>query len=104
MRGDRVRERRELLRLSQSELAQRVGTGQKRISAWERGESGATDDMIIGLARAMETSADWLLGLTDDPTPRPNDLSERERRVISAWRQGNREEAARVILISKVGV
>lgn len=98
MRGDRIREKRESLGLSQTDLAEQVGTGQKRVSAWERGESGATDDMIVGLARALQTSSDWILGLTDDPTPRPGDLIPKEEKAIALWRRGEITEAIKVMV------
>jgi hypothetical protein len=52
------------------------------------------------LARALECSADYLLELTDDPTPHhvPAGLSETEQRVIAALRADDRLGAIRLIV------
>lgn len=88
LRGDRVKQRRLSIGLSQEELALRAGTDQKRISKYERGESDANGETISQLAQALETSADYLLGLTDDPTPHLEsaDLTPSEKHMISAMR------------------
>ncbi|CAG1001092.1 HTH-type transcriptional regulator ImmR [Anaerolineae bacterium] len=88
LRGDRVRERRQVIGLSQEELASQAGTDQKRISKYERGESDANGETISHLAKALQTSADYLLGLTDDPTPHLEsaDLTPNEKHMISAMR------------------
>ena len=100
LRGNRVRQRRTEMHLSQADLGERIGTDQNRISRYERGESDATGETLAALAKILETSVDWLLGLTDDPTPaiERNDLSQNERAAIAAWRRGDRAEAAKVIL------
>jgi len=99
IRGDRVRERRILLNLTQEELAAKARTDQKRISKYEKGQSDATGDTLAGLAQALETSTDWLLGLTDDPTPKfqSNELSPIEQKVIAAMRRGDRMAAVAII-------
>lgn len=42
---------------------------QKAVSAVERGRSGLLMDGLAAAAKALDVSTDWLLGLTDDPTP-----------------------------------
>lgn len=104
MRGDRLKARRQYLRLTQEALEELSGLDQKSISEWETGKRGINDENLIILAGILDTSSDWLLGITDDPTRRPFELSPKEQAVINAWRVGNREEAARVILIDGVQV
>ena len=55
---------------------------QKAVSAVERGRSGLLMDGLAAAAKALDVSTDWLLGLTDDPTPagqRAIHLTEMER-------------------------
>jgi transcriptional regulator with XRE-family HTH domain len=70
MLGSRVREARERLGLSQEQLAQQIAI--ERNTLWYI-EAGRTKhpraDQIAALAQALQVSADYLLGLTDDPTP-----------------------------------
>jgi len=66
----RLRQLRDAHALSQGQVAVYVGVAQTSYSALERGVvHPKTIDAITALARFYEVSADYLLGLTDDPTP-----------------------------------
>lgn len=65
MRGDRLREARQL---TQRELAARCGLGEKQIWRYENNESDPTGDYVARIARELEVSADYLLGLAEKPT------------------------------------
>jgi len=66
-RSDRMKALRDQLGLSQSELARRAHSTQQTIN---RLEAGGTDNPrnLLPLARALQTSAAFLMGETDDPT------------------------------------
>ena len=69
--GDRIRKvRRDVARLSQSEMGAAIGVSQKVYAAWESGRSRPTD--IVEIAKRVETltlvPAGWLLGVTSQPT------------------------------------
>lgn len=69
--GDRIRELRIRLRQSQAGLAEHVGISQPTVSELERGVIVNVDAWIVAkLSAALETTMDYLLGLTDDPSPR----------------------------------
>ena len=69
--GRRLRDARDLRRLSQSELADRARIPVAMISHFETGVRGsASADNLVKLANALEVSVDFLLGRADDPTPR----------------------------------
>ena len=65
--GERIKERRLLLNLSQSQLASRLETESSVISRWEGDKVCVSQKYILKLAQALNTSADYLLGKTDDP-------------------------------------
>lgn len=67
-RNDRLKMLREGLGLSQSELARRAMSTQQTVN---RLESGGTDNPrnLLALARALQTSAAYLMGETDDSSP-----------------------------------
>lgn len=66
----RLRDRRKAVGLSQGELANILGVAQSYVSQIESGRSGPpTIDRAFDMARACETSVDYLIGLTDDPLP-----------------------------------
>lgn len=54
---------------TQAYVAQAIGISQRKYSYIETGIQQLTDDLIIKLAVFYKTSTDYLLGLTDDPTP-----------------------------------
>jgi transcriptional regulator with XRE-family HTH domain len=96
----RIYEFRKKRGLTQAALALRSGISQTAISNYEVGDREPGSTAIIALARAMGCSADYLLGLTDDPTPRsmPADLSEQEQAIIAALRAGDYKKAVRLVM------
>jgi len=54
--------------LSQEQLAEKTGLFPTDISKYERGISMPTLPRLVRLARALEVSADYLLGLSDKET------------------------------------
>ena len=63
----RIRELRNGHDVSQMQLANALGLTQYAIGMMERGYRGTTIDKIVLLARYFHVSADYLLGITDDP-------------------------------------
>lgn len=55
--GQRIRKRRELLGMTQDQLAQRVGCSQPAI---KKIEAGGNTRLLIEIAHALDTSAEWL--------------------------------------------
>lgn len=66
--GDRLRELRERDKLTQGELAARIGTSASTLSRIEKGEiESPGSDIVVRLARVFRVSTDFLLGITDYP-------------------------------------
>ena len=65
--GERIRAAREIKRLSTAQLAERVPCSERSVQGWEAGSARPKYEQIVGLARVLEVSADYLLGL---PTQR----------------------------------
>lgn len=69
--GDRISERLKALDLSQAELARRVGITQPAINHLiKRGSGGSAH--LYKIARELQTTPEYLVGETDDPTPDGN--------------------------------
>lgn len=98
-RGDRVTRLREALGLSQEELADKVKTSQKQISKYESGAEPGSEKLML-LAKALNTTSDYLLGLTDYPD-RPirgtGDLDTREIEAIQLLRNADPETRQKII-------
>ena len=67
--GERIRKLREAKHMRQSDLAELLGNDGNTISRWERGVIGIGSAYIMKLAEVFDTTADYLLGKTDDPEP-----------------------------------
>lgn len=65
----RIRDLREDRDLSQRELAELLGMSQTGYSKYETGENDIPIQILVRLAGIYHTSTDYLLELTDDPTP-----------------------------------
>ncbi len=71
--------------MTQLELAQRADLERKAISRYESGLNTPGGKALATLAQIFGVSADYLLCLTDDPTPPPmfeSELSALEREVV----------------------
>jgi len=103
--AQRILQRRKLLSLSQEELAYRIGTSQRQISHYERGENEPTARVLDALAEALETSADWLLGRTDIPE-RPlrgqGDLNDLEVEIVQTVRKKPKETQFKILEVVKL--
>ena len=68
--GERLRVRRQQLGLRQQTLAHDMGAAQGWISELERGKQTRLEaETVYRFARALGCTTDYLMGLTDDPTP-----------------------------------
>lgn len=78
--GDRIRILRKLNNLKQDELAEGLDVTGSAVGSWERNLREPSLETIGKLAKRFEVSADYLLGLTDDPRGHakdaPSDLRE----------------------------
>ncbi|MDD9266012.1 helix-turn-helix domain-containing protein [Paenibacillus sp. GCM10023248] len=70
--GERIKERREKLNLKQDQLADMMGITRHVLSSYESDRNFPPGKTLGSLADALKTSADYLLGRTDDPTPPVN--------------------------------
>lgn len=100
LRGDRLRELREKNRLSREKLTAYLEIGPNQVARYESGENDPSGEIIKRLAQFFSVSTDYLLGLTDDPSPHvaAGELNEKEIAALTAWRRGERFEAVRVIV------
>lgn len=68
--GQRIFEQRKEVGETQKTLAQLLGVGETQISEIERGNRTTSAERIALICRHYKVSADYLLGLTDDPEPK----------------------------------
>jgi transcriptional regulator with XRE-family HTH domain len=100
MRNDRLKELRERSGHTQESLAELLGKDIKQVWRWESGKADPSADALVDLAQALKVSTDYLLGISDNPTPnnQSGELSVQEWQVIRALRRGERYEAIKAIV------
>lgn len=60
--GQRIRTRRERLRLTQRDVANGLQVSAQAVSKWERGENAPDVGVLVALSQLLGVSLDWLLG------------------------------------------
>jgi transcriptional regulator with XRE-family HTH domain len=103
IQATRLRDRRKALGINQAALAVLIGVNQGQISRYESGETIPSSDILAALARALQTSADWLLGLEEERKPdfQVGELTLKEREAVTAWRCGQRLQAIQIIILDE---
>lgn len=66
---NRIRDLREDNDLFQTQVAKMLGMSQTGYSKYETGENDIPTQVLIKLAKFYNTSVDYILGITDVPTP-----------------------------------
>lgn len=67
--GERLRQIRELRKMTQAQAAKEVGVSRSALNMYERDQRDPDSATLSALARCYKVSTDWLLGETDDPSP-----------------------------------
>lgn len=90
--GERIKFRRNQLGLSQDELANALGKSQNQIYLYEKGKALPSVEGLILLARHLQTTPDWLLGMDDES------LSPIEQEAVNILRRQKNEERRQALL------
>lgn len=64
--GERIRNRREKLKLSQGYVAEQIGVSRQAVSKWETGQSEPTAENLVRLAELFEISLAELVGAEEN--------------------------------------
>jgi transcriptional regulator with XRE-family HTH domain len=90
---------REARKLTQEELALRTGLVVSQMNRYEKGKSDPSADALARVAKELEVTTDWLLGLVEMPSHHleEKDISATERKLLAAFRDGRLAEMLRII-------
>lgn len=80
--SNRLKNLREKMGYTQSDLAKKLSLTRASVNAWEMGLSSPSTPFVAELSRIFHVTTDYLLGLEDCITIRTDNLSEREISVI----------------------
>ena len=90
--GERLKQIRIARGISQKIIADNAGVATAQISRYEAGLQSPTEEVIRRIAQFLGVSADYLLGLTDDPTPKSGELPEFLKEKLSKMEQMKEEK------------
>lgn len=85
---ENLRKIREKRQKNQLNVAMGVHVTQEAISMYENGVSTPSANILVALAKYLETSTDYLLGLTDDDTPTKylsKNLNDKEKELLDIF-------------------
>lgn len=81
--SSKIKMLREKQKLTQSDLARKLGLTRSSINAWEMGLSVPSTNYIVELARLFDVSSDYLLGLDETSTLKISGLNPKQVTVLS---------------------
>ncbi|EBT1277837.1 helix-turn-helix domain-containing protein [Salmonella enterica] len=85
--GHRIRWRRRRLKLSQSDVADKVGVSMAAVSLWETGKTNISSDKLLALAEILECDVEWLL---DGVQPQRTDIED-DKKISEKESEDERE-------------
>jgi len=83
MIAEKIKELRTERNLTQAELARKLGLTRNGVNSWEQSLSLPSIQYLILLAKFFNTSADYLLGLSDRTSVDVTNLSNRDITLVS---------------------
>ena len=84
LNNERLRRLRKEAGLIQADVAAKLNIKRESYTRYETGDIQPPNDQVVRLADFFETTADYLLGLTDDPRPsnKKNSLSPEKLKLL----------------------
>lgn len=96
--GERIKARRQELRMTQDQLAEKIGYhGKSTISHIEKGDFDMSQSKIVAIAEALQTTPDYILGLKNgaeiliETHSQEREAKERILRYFEKLSENNRE-------------
>lgn len=107
LRGDRITKLRKESGIKQYDLADKLGVARNQISKYENGYSNPTLETLTKMAEIFNTTADYLLGLSNIPHPgaEPDanpDLTPSEIEWLSLFRDRSAADQKRILEIMEI--
>ena len=108
--GKRIKERREELRLSQRDLAEKMNyTNHSTIGKIERGQVDVSQTRIVQFAEVLGTSVSYLMGweeetkkVATDNSSDMSEMSEAKKQLLALAKSCNEEDAEKLLQVMKL--
>ncbi len=76
--SEKIKQLRENLNITQSELAKTLGLTRSAVNAWEMGLSVPSTQYVVELAKFFQVSTDFLLGIVENASVSVKGLNEKQ--------------------------
>ncbi|EJF48330.1 transcription regulator [Enterococcus sp. C1] len=80
--GEKLKAIRKLKRLTQQQLAHRLNVSKGTVSAYEQGLSHPSIETLVRICEVLDTSSDYLLGISDELSFKMGGLSEKQMESV----------------------
>lgn len=80
--GDKIKELRIAKKMTQEQLATRLGLVKGSISAYEQGTKYPSLEVLVNLCQIFHVSADYLLGLSEDRRIKTSALTDEQAKLL----------------------
>lgn len=101
-RGERLKWAREQKKMSQEELSILLDIGVPQIWRYETGKAEPLPAQLVKIAKALDVTIDWLLGVSDDPESSQRNgvppLTTKQKLLLAKYESGELEKLAFEIL------
>ena len=77
-------------------LSVELGVSKETINQYIKGVIKPRQEMLIAMSKVLNTSVDYILGLTNDPTPSDLTLTDDENALLFNYRQLHKIEKVKV--------
>lgn len=90
---EKLKELRKNQKLTQKEVADKIGIARTTYVRYEKGEIHPPSEMTVKIANLFNCTTDYLLGISETPTPskgtttKNNEMSEDEQKILELFKQ-----------------
>jgi len=103
--GRRIQARRMQLQLTQEQLGELIGKDQKQVWRYENGRVQPTAEALVKIAKALDTTPDYLLGVSEFVRPVDESmLDDLEREALTILRSQDEATRRRIVDVIRVMV
>ena len=101
--GRRLKLRRQILRLTQEQLASELELSPQQIHKYEKGQCGLSSSRMVQIAHALEIPVSWFFDGIDDCDSLPESINSEVSDLIAAFsRITNPESRKKVLEITRI--
>jgi len=103
--AERLKRLRNARGYTQTDVGKALNITQQQVAKWEMANSDVSSETLTRLARLLECTSDWLLGLVEAPNEHltPRDLTTDEWRLVDLYRRGELAEVIRRLATQLTG-